>query len=108
MLLPQPRSQVDYFALHGIVACHSHSHTIRQSLKTHSLKIGNYLKPKLVTSLERLNYESALIARSVAEEVAAETGVARFVAGAVGPTNRTLSISPSVEKPDFRNISKCI
>ena len=37
----------------------------------------------------------------------AETGVARFVTGAVGPTNRTLSISPSVEKPDFRNISKC-
>ena len=61
-----------------------------------------------MTSLERLNYESALIARSVAEEVAAETGVARFVAGAVGPTNRTLSISPSVEKPDFRNISKAI
>ena len=53
-----------------------------------------------------MNYESASIARSVAAEVEAETGVARFVAGAVGPTNRTLSISPSVEKPDFRNISK--
>ena len=53
-----------------------------------------------------MNYESASIARSVAAEVASETGVARFVAGAVGPTNRTLSISPSVEKPDFRNISK--
>ena len=53
-----------------------------------------------------MNYESASIARSVAAEVEAETGVARFAAGAVGPTNRTLSISPSVEKPDFRNISK--
>ena len=34
------------------------------------------------------------------------TGDKRYVAGAMGPTNRTLSISPSVEKPDFRNISK--
>jgi 5-methyltetrahydrofolate--homocysteine methyltransferase len=32
-------------------------------------------------------------------------GIQRFVAGALGPTNKTLSISPSVEKPDFRNIS---
>lgn len=30
----------------------------------------------------------------------------RYVAGAVGPTNKTLSVSPSVEKPHFRNISK--
>ena len=34
------------------------------------------------------------------------TGSKRYVAGALGPTNRTLSISPSVEKPEFRNISK--
>lgn len=33
-------------------------------------------------------------------------GVKRYVAGAMGPTNRTLSISPSVEKPEFRNISE--
>ena len=33
-------------------------------------------------------------------------GVPRYVAGAMGPTNRTLSISPSVEKPEYRNISK--
>ena len=30
----------------------------------------------------------------------------KYVAGAMGPTNRTLSISPSVEKPEFRNISE--
>ena len=35
-----------------------------------------------------------------------ETGNRKYVAGAMGPTNRTLSISPSVERPDFRNISK--
>lgn len=33
-------------------------------------------------------------------------GKEKFVAGAMGPTNRTLSISPSVEKPGYRNISK--
>lgn len=33
-------------------------------------------------------------------------GIQRFVAGAMGPTNRTLSISPSVENPGYRNISK--
>jgi len=34
------------------------------------------------------------------------SGRRRYVAGAMGPTNRTLSLSPSVEKPEFRNISK--
>ena len=34
------------------------------------------------------------------------SGCKRYVAGAVGPTNKTLSVSPSVERPDFRNISK--
>lgn len=33
-------------------------------------------------------------------------GIRRYVAGAMGPTNRTLSVSPSVERPDYRNISK--
>ena len=33
-------------------------------------------------------------------------GIPRFVAGAIGPTNKTLSLSPSVENPGYRNISK--
>ena len=33
-------------------------------------------------------------------------GVRRFVIGSVGPTNRTLSLSPSVENPEYRNVSK--
>lgn len=32
-------------------------------------------------------------------------GCRRYVIGSIGPTNRTLSLSPSVERPDFRNIS---
>ena len=53
----------------------------------------------------RLNYESALIAKKAAIEVTQELGVQKYVAGALGPTNKTLSISPSVEKPEYRNIS---
>ncbi|WP_298440401.1 methionine synthase [uncultured Ferrimonas sp.] len=52
-----------------------------------------------------INFESAKLARQVADEVAAQTGVARFVAGTLGPTNRTCSISPDVNDPGFRNIS---
>ncbi|XP_035261916.1 methionine synthase [Anguilla anguilla] len=53
----------------------------------------------------RMNKASADIARKAADDVATQTGVKRYVAGALGPTNRTLSVSPSVEKPDFRNIT---
>ena len=54
----------------------------------------------------RLNYEAARIAKRAVDDVMKATGDKKYVAGAMGPTNRTLSISPSVEKPDFRNISK--
>ncbi|XP_072612004.1 methionine synthase isoform X6 [Vulpes vulpes] len=59
--------------------------------------------------LEHLAYQmnkcSAGVARKAAEEVSFQTGIKRFVAGALGPTNKTLSVSPSVEKPDYRNIT---
>ncbi|KAK3879260.1 hypothetical protein Pcinc_016153, partial [Petrolisthes cinctipes] len=53
----------------------------------------------------RLNLESARLARRAADEVTLSSGRQRYVAGAMGPTNRTLSISPSVERPDYRNIT---
>ena len=53
-----------------------------------------------------INYESAKIAREVADEFTAkEPNKPRFVAGAMGPTNRTASISPDVNNPGFRAIS---
>ena len=53
-----------------------------------------------------LNYESARIAREVADEMTKEEPhKPRFVAGAIGPTNKTASLSPDVENPGFRNIS---
>uniref|UniRef100_A0A3Q3JA11 Methionine synthase n=1 Tax=Monopterus albus TaxID=43700 RepID=A0A3Q3JA11_MONAL len=53
----------------------------------------------------RLNRASAELARRAADDVTKQTGCKRYVAGAVGPTNKTLSVSPSVESPDFRNIT---
>jgi 5-methyltetrahydrofolate--homocysteine methyltransferase len=53
-----------------------------------------------------LNYEAARLARSVADEYEARDGARpRYVAGALGPTNRTASISPDVNDPGFRNVT---
>ena len=52
-----------------------------------------------------LNRAAAQLARRIADEVAASSGKTRFVAGALGPTNRTASISPDVNDPGFRNVS---
>jgi 5-methyltetrahydrofolate--homocysteine methyltransferase len=51
-----------------------------------------------------LNLAAARLARRVADEVQAQTGRPRFVAGALGPTNRTASLSPDVNDPAYRNI----
>ena len=63
---------------------------------------GDYRMEGLV---RELNFESAKLAREAADECSARTGQVRFVAGALGPTNRTASLSPNVNDPGFRNIS---
>ncbi|TDX29049.1 methionine synthase (B12-dependent) [Modicisalibacter xianhensis] len=52
-----------------------------------------------------LNRESARLARQVCDEVAEETGVPRYVAGVLGPTSRTASLSPDVNDPAKRNVT---
>ena len=53
-----------------------------------------------------LNRESARLAREAADEVTAETpDKPRFVAGTLGPTSRTCSISPDVNDPGARNVT---
>lgn len=53
-----------------------------------------------------INFHSAKIAREVADEFTArEPDKPRFVAGSIGPTNRTASLSPDVNDPGFRAIS---
>ncbi len=51
-----------------------------------------------------INVESAKIARRLVTEYEANDGRPRFVAGAIGPTNKTLSLSPDVNDPGFREI----
>lgn len=54
-----------------------------------------------------INLEAAKIAKKAVEEYIAETGdnSGKFVAGAIGPMNKTLSLSPDVNNPGFRAVS---
>jgi len=52
-----------------------------------------------------LNFQSAKLAREACEYVEKKTGRRRLVAGAIGPTSKTLSVSPSVEDSSLRNIT---
>ena len=54
--------------------------------------------------VREINLASARLARRVADEFAAKDGRPRFVAGAIGPTNKTLSLSPDVNDPGFREV----
>lgn len=53
-----------------------------------------------------LNYNAAKIAREVADEFTKNNpNKPRFVAGSIGPTNKTASLSPHVENPGYRNVT---
>lgn len=51
-----------------------------------------------------INLAAARIAREEADRFAEQDGRPRFVAGALGPTNKTLTLSPKVEDPGYREI----
>ena len=55
--------------------------------------------------VRELNRDGARLAREAAMLAQAEDGRRRFVAGAIGPTNRTLSISPDVNNPGYRAVT---
>ena len=52
-----------------------------------------------------INFESAKIARECTDAYQLKTGKKTYVAGAMGPTNRTASISPDVNNPGYRAVS---
>ncbi|MEX1035996.1 MAG: homocysteine S-methyltransferase family protein, partial [Sneathiella sp.] len=61
---------------------------------------------RLESAVYELNRQSAALARKVADRWTAKTpDRPRFVAGVLGPTNRTASISPDVNDPGYRNVS---
>ena len=59
----------------------------------------------LESLVDEINLAAARLARETADKVAEDTRVPRFVAGALGPTNRTASISPDVNDPGMREIT---
>ena len=68
-----------------------------------SIGMADYHMEDLVYEL---NYESAKIAKQVAAEFTKTNPTKpRFVAGSIGPTNRTASLSPDVNRPEFRAIT---
>lgn len=61
---------------------------------------------KMTELVDEINFEAAKIARQAADEYTAkDPSKPRFVAGAVGPTNRTASLSPDVNNPGFRAVT---
>ncbi len=68
-----------------------------------SIGMADYHMEDLVYEL---NFESAKIAKRVAEEFTKRNpNQPRFVAGSIGPTNRTASLSPDVNRPEYRAIT---
>lgn len=68
-----------------------------------TIAMADYQMENLVYEL---NFESAKIAREVADKFTAnEPHKPRFVAGSIGPTNKTASMSPDVSDPGFRAVS---
>src|SRR5919206_1406710 len=99
LILTQPKAiediHVDYLrAGADIVATNTFSST--------SIAQADYDMSDLAYELNR---DGAKLARAAAERVAAEDGRPRLVAGAIGPTNRTASISPDVANPGYRAVS---
>ena len=66
-----------------------------------SVSMADY---KLQDQAYQINYESAKIAREVADKYSTAEKP-RFVAGSIGPTNRSCTISPDVNDPGYRNIT---
>ncbi|WP_024517648.1 methionine synthase [Bradyrhizobium sp. Tv2a-2] len=99
LILTQPKAIEDIHAAYlragaDIVATNTFSST--------SIAQADYDLAEIVYEMNR---DGARLARAAAERVAAEDGKPRFVAGAIGPTNRTASISPDVANPGYRAVT---
>src|SRR6201992_4508544 len=99
LILTQPKAIEDIHAAYlrsvaDIVATNTFSST--------SIAQADYEMSDLAYEL---NLEGAKLARAAAVRVSAEDGKPRFVAGALGPTNLTASISPDVSNPGYRAVT---
>ncbi|MFA7633393.1 MAG: methionine synthase [Thiohalomonadaceae bacterium] len=71
------------------------------TFNANAVSMADYGMQELV---HELNYTGARLAREVADELESEDGRVRFVAGVLGPTGKTASISPDVNNPGYRAI----
>ena len=55
--------------------------------------------------VHEMNIAAAKVIRDACDDATAKDGRTRFVCGAMGPTNKTLSLSPDVEDPGFREVT---
>lgn len=99
LILTQPQAIEDIHAQYlragaDIVATNTFSST--------SIAQADYDLADIAYEMSR---EGARLARNAANTVSAEDGKPRFVAGAIGPTNRTASISPDVSSPGYRAVT---
>lgn len=99
LILTQPQAIEDIHAAYlragaDIVATNTFSTT--------SIAQADYDLVDIVYDMAR---EGARLAGNAARRVEAEDGKPRFVAGAIGPTNRTASISPDVSNPGYRAVT---
>ncbi|QAU44931.1 methionine synthase [Bradyrhizobium guangzhouense] len=99
LILTQPQAIEDIHAAYlragaDIVATNTFSTT--------SIAQADYDLADIVYEMAR---DGARLAGNAARRVAAEDGKPRFVAGAIGPTNRTASISPDVANPGYRAVT---
>ncbi|NEW92954.1 methionine synthase [Rhodopseudomonas sp. BR0M22] len=99
LILTQPQAIEDIHAQYlragaDIVATNTFSST--------SIAQADYDMSDLAYEMSR---DGARLARNAATKVEAEDGKPRFVAGAIGPTNRTASISPDVANPGYRAVT---
>ncbi|MFC0240010.1 methionine synthase [Rhodopseudomonas telluris] len=99
LILTQPQAIEDIHADYlragaDIVATNTFSST--------SIAQADYDLSEIAYEMSR---EGARLARNAAAKVEAEDGKPRFVAGAIGPTNRTASISPDVANPGYRAVT---
>jgi 5-methyltetrahydrofolate--homocysteine methyltransferase len=72
------------------------------TFNSNAVSQADYATASLVPEL---NYRAARLARAAADDFARRSGAARFVAGALGPTNRMASMSPDVNDPGRRSVS---
>ena len=71
------------------------------TFNANAISMADYKMEELVTEL---NIESARLATEAREKWIAKDGKPRWVAGAMGPLNKTLSISPDVNDPGYRAV----